>query len=164
MVDRFGNSLQLILSGLLKGSRAFSTGNTGGESFNMLHVGGIRDKPELKCSYYHRKWIQIKHYKQNSGEDWAVSLPLVADNPIGWDWSSVICYAVPSYNELLRSLSGQYQLSVMKEKQKRKRRTILSTSKNFLLQVNWHPLYAALEFRRLAIILTNNTPENCITK
>ena len=81
-VYRFGNRLQLLLWGLLKGSGAFSTGNTDGESFGMLHVGGIGDKSELKSSYCHRKWIQIKHCKQNSGEDGAVSLPLVADNPM----------------------------------------------------------------------------------
>lgn len=65
-----------------KGSRAISTGNTDGESFSMLRVGGTRNKPEMKCSNYHRKWIQIKHCKQNSGEDWAISLCLVADNPV----------------------------------------------------------------------------------
>lgn len=38
MANRFGNRLQLILWGLLKGSRAFSTGNTDGKSFGRLHV------------------------------------------------------------------------------------------------------------------------------
>lgn len=54
--------------------------------------------------YYHRKLNQIKHCKQNSGEDQAVSLPLVADTSVAgmelqWSVSVSIYESLLSYQD-----------------------------------------------------------------
>lgn len=112
--------------------------------------------------YYYKKLNQIKHCKQNSGEDQAVSLLLVADTSVaGIELQRSVSQFLPmSCYWVIRTVTSYQWWMRNKGVQQKKKDNIKIL--HFLFEINLHLLHATPHFRRLTIFLINSTPENVL--